>query len=114
MGSGPLTGLNEITLPEAIPGSSFFENKINPTVPETVLQACFLVLGHHRTVQATQEHAELFLNVFESCANLKTYESLEMLESSIAKINHYCLENLKVNQESCEHWVKVWEKGYHA
>lgn len=114
MGSGPLTGLNEITLPEAIPGSSFFENKTNPTVPETVLQACFLVLGNHRTVQATQEHAELFLNVFEMCAHLKVYESLEMLESSVSKFNQYCLANLKVNQESCEHWVREWERGYHA
>jgi len=114
MASGPLTGLNEITLPEAIPGSSFFSGKINPTLPETVIQASFLVLGNHRVVQAAEEHGELFLNAFETCAALKTYESLEALRSALSKLNEYCLKSLTVNAETCEKWVSIWENHQNA
>lgn len=114
MASGPLTGLNEISLPQAIPGSSFFKDKTNPTVPETVLQACFLVLGNHRTVQATQEHGELFLNIFEPCAALKVIESLDFLASSFQKFNEFCLKGLVANSESCERWVSIWESKQDA
>lgn len=110
MGSGPATGLDEITLPEAIPGSSFFSGKVNPTLPETVLQACYLVLGNHRSAQAAEEHGELYLNVFESLAVLKTYESLELIAISLDKLNEFCLKNIKVNAESCERWIQLWEK----
>jgi aspartate ammonia-lyase len=114
MASGPLTGLNEITLPKAIPGSSFFKDKTNPTLPETVLQACFLVLGNHRTVQAAQEHGELYLNIFEPCASLKVFESLEFLRSSIQKFNEFCLKGMIANAESCERWVSIWESKQNA
>lgn len=114
MGSGPATGLNEITLPEAIPGSSFFSGKVNPTLPETVLQACYLVLGNHRSVQAAEEHGELYLNVFESLAVLKTYESLELMTVALEKLNQYCLKNLKVNEESCKRWIEQWEEKQNA
>jgi len=114
MASGPLTGLNEITLPEAIPGSSFFSGKINPTLPETVIQASFLVLGNHRVVQASQEHGELFLNVFETCAALKTYESLEALTCALSKLNEHCLKALTINSEICEKWVSIWENHQNA
>ena len=114
MASGPLTGLNEISLPQAIPGSSFFKDKTNPTVPETVLQACFLVLGNHRTVQATQEHGELYLNIFEPCASLKVIESLEIMAASFQKFNEYCLKGLVANSESCERWVAIWESKQNA
>ena len=105
MASGPIAGFNELLLPEAIPGSSFFPGKVNPTLPETVLQACFLVLGNHRTVQASSEHGELFLNVFESCAALKVYESLGLFTEALTKLNEFCLSSLLVNAEACEKWV---------
>ncbi|NDD05949.1 MAG: aspartate ammonia-lyase, partial [Proteobacteria bacterium] len=110
MGSGPAAGFDEITLPEAIPGSSFFSGKVNPTLPETVLQACFLVLGNHRCVQAAEEHGELYLNVFETLAVIKTYESLEALSVALDKLNQHCLKNLKANSQSCQNWVRQWEE----
>jgi len=109
MASGPLTGLDEISLPQAIPGSSFFEDKVNPTLPETVLQACFLVLGNHRVVESAQEHAELYLNVFDTCACLKTLESLELLLHSFKKFNQFCLMELQANEATCRRWVSIWE-----
>ncbi len=45
MGSGPHAGLAEITLPAVQPGSSIMPGKVNPVVPESVVQACFQVVG---------------------------------------------------------------------
>ena len=40
MGSGPRCGLGEIFLPELQPGSSIMPGKVNPVIPEVVLQVC--------------------------------------------------------------------------
>jgi len=45
MGSGPNSGLAEITLPAVQPGSSIMPGKVNPVIPEAVIQACCQVVG---------------------------------------------------------------------
>ena len=45
MGSGPNSGLAEITLPAVQPGSSIMPGKVNPVIPEAVVQACCQVVG---------------------------------------------------------------------
>lgn len=99
LASGPKHGFGDIVLPKVIPGSSFFKNKSNPTIPETVLQACFLVLGKLRTSQAAIEHAELNLNVFEYCAGFATYEALEILANALVAWNQHCLTQIKTSEE---------------
>ena len=90
--SGPKQGLGELRLPQVIQGSSFFKAKNNPTIPETVLQGCFLALGRCRTAGLTLEHAELNLNVFETAGGFALYEALEILANSFQILNDSCLE----------------------
>ena len=40
MGSGPRAGIGEIFLPELQKGSSIMPGKVNPVIPEVVLQVC--------------------------------------------------------------------------
>jgi len=95
LASGPEHGFGEITLPQVIPGSSFFgPAKNNPTIPETVIQGCFLVLGRTRTALAALEHAELHLNVFESTAAFSALEAAKILENSLALWNSHCLPGI--------------------
>src|SRR6202023_4330449 len=65
LSSGPEGGFGEITLPAVQEGSSFFPGKINPVIPETMLQCCFQVLGCERVARVALERGELNLNVFE-------------------------------------------------
>ncbi len=106
LSSGPNFGFGEIALPAVQEGSSFFSNKNNPVVPETVLQACFHVLGNHRAVQATLEHAELNLNVFESGAFFHTLESLLIMQSALDLLLDKCLRNITVNQAKCAEMLR--------
>ena len=56
MGSGPRTGLAELQLPELQKGSSIMPGKVNPVIPEVVLQVAAQVIGNDTaiTVAGTQ------------------------------------------------------------
>ena len=56
MGSGPRTGLAEIFLPELQKGSSIMPGKVNPVIPEVVMQVAAQVIGNDTaiTVAGTQ------------------------------------------------------------
>jgi aspartate ammonia-lyase len=102
LSSGPEAGFNEIELPVVQVGSSFYPGKINPVVPETLLQCCLQVLGNDRVVQAALEHGELNVNVFESIAGTNILDSMKMFTRSIALFVELCLNDLKANHERCE------------
>ena len=59
MSSGPRSGFMEIQLPALSPGSSIMPGKINPTVPEMVIQIAHQVVGNDvavsilKTVEST-------------------------------------------------------------
>src|SRR3954454_24878124 len=46
MGSGPRTGFGELALPELQKGSSIMPDKVNPVIPEVVLQVAAQVIGN--------------------------------------------------------------------
>jgi fumarate hydratase class II len=50
MGSGPRCGLGEIALPSLQPGSSIMPGKVNPVVPESVLQVAAQVVGNDAAI----------------------------------------------------------------
>lgn len=105
LSSGPRFGFSEICLPAVQNGSSFFSNKNNPVVPETILQACFHVMGNHRAAQAAVEHAELSLNVFESGAFFHVLQSINILGAAMVLFNEKCLREMSVNETRCAEMV---------
>ncbi|OAH54795.1 MULTISPECIES: lyase family protein [Bacillaceae] len=101
LSSGPEAGFSEITLPSVQAGSSFFPGKVNPVIPETMLQSCFQVLGCDRIVQAALEHGELDLNVFEGMAGANLLNGLHMLTNSAHSFTERCLKDIASNEERC-------------
>jgi aspartate ammonia-lyase len=101
LGSGPRGGLGELVLPHVQEGSSFFSDKANPLVPETLLQACFQVLGCDRAVQAALEHGELHLQVFDGLAALNVLDALELLSNAVMRFEEGCLRGLVANEARC-------------
>jgi aspartate ammonia-lyase len=100
--SGPEGGFGEIVLPAVQAGSSFFPGKINPIVPETLIQCCFQVLGCDRAVQAALEHGELDLNVFEGIACINILDAMKMLEHALTHFIEQCLSGVEANEQRCE------------
>ncbi len=101
LSSGPEGGFGEITLPAVQEGSSFFPGKINPVVPETLLQCCFQVLGCERAARLALESAELNLNVFEGAAAANLFDAIEMMRRAVALFVELCLKGIIANKARC-------------
>jgi aspartate ammonia-lyase len=97
LSSGPEGGFAELNLPAVQEGSSFYPGKINPAVPETMLQCCFQVLGCERTVRLALERGELNLNVFSGVAAANLFDMMTMLHRALALFTERCLTGLTAN-----------------
>jgi aspartate ammonia-lyase len=101
LSSGPRGGFGEIVLPATQEGSSFFPGKINPVVPETLLHACFEVLGCDRVAHLALERGEPNLNVFESAAGINVLDAMGMLTRALGVFVAHCLVDLRANEARC-------------
>lgn len=101
LSSGPEAGFGELRLPAVQAGSSFFPGKINPVVPETLIQCCFQVIGLDRSVQASLEHGELNLNVWEGLAGFNVLDMMSMLERAIGKFTDRCVSGIEADADRC-------------
>ncbi len=82
MGSGPNTGLGEISLPDLQPGSSIMPGKVNPVIPEAVLMVCARVIGNDATVAWAGASGAFELNVQIPVMALGVLESLRLLSNA--------------------------------
>ena len=99
MGSGPEAGFGEIRLPAVQPGSSIMPGKINPAMPEFLMQACFQALGANTACQAALDHGELDLNVWESVMVFNVLDALDLLSCAVGAFEEKCVRGFKVNVE---------------
>ena len=63
MGSGPRAGIGEIFLPELQKGSSIMPGKVNPVMPEVVLQVAAQVIGNDTAITVGGMQGQFELNV---------------------------------------------------
>lgn len=101
LASGPEGGFGEIILPAVQEGSSIFPGKINPAIPETMIQCCFQVMGCERATRLALERGELNLNVFEGAAAANIFDAIEMMERSVALFAERCVSGLVANRKRC-------------
>ena len=97
MASGPQTGFGEIELPAIQPGSSAMPGKINPSVPEFLVQSCFQAIGRCTAVEMALDHGELDLNVWEAPVVTNILDAMSCLENGVAVFTRDCVEGMKVN-----------------
>ena len=82
MGSGPHTGLAEITLPAVQPGSSIMPGKVNPVIPESVIQACCQVVGLDAAVAMGATTSAFQLNTAMPLMGSNVIEQVQLLSTS--------------------------------
>lgn len=101
MGSGPRSGFMEVNVPALSPGSSIMPGKINPTVPEMVIQIAHQVIGNDVAVSVALYDGELDLNVWDSTFYKCLFESFTLVEEETKIFCRDCLEGIKANRERC-------------
>ncbi|MBW8481522.1 class II fumarate hydratase [Actinomadura parmotrematis] len=81
MGSGPRAGLAEIRLPDLQPGSSIMPGKVNPVVPEAVVQVAAQVIGNDAAIAFGGAAGAFELNVTLPMLARNLLESIALLAS---------------------------------
>ncbi len=99
MASGPHAGFGEIDIPAVQPGSSAMPGKVNPSVPEFLIQSCFQAIGRCKTGEMALDHGELELNVWEAPVVINILDALSCLENGVSVFTKDCVAGLKVNIE---------------
>jgi fumarate hydratase class II len=99
MGSGPRAGLAEIMLPELQKGSSIMPGKVNPVIPEVVIQVGAQVIGNDMaiTVAGTQGQFELNVRVPLIARNL--LDSIKLLANASRALDEKCVSGIEPNEE---------------
>jgi fumarate hydratase class II len=100
MGSGPRTGFGELSLPELQKGSSIMPGKVNPVIPEVVLQVAAQVIGNDMaiTVGGMQGNFELNVRVPMIARNL--LESIGILASASTLLAEKVIDGLEANEDA--------------
>src|SRR5919108_361166 len=99
MGSGPRTGLREIQLPELQKGSSIMPGKVNPVIPEVVLQVAAQVIGNDTAVTVAGSQGAFELNVRVPMMARNVFESIRILTSACHLLATRCVEGIQANED---------------
>jgi aspartate ammonia-lyase len=102
LSSGPRSGLSEIILPAVQPGSSIMPGKVNPVMPEMMMQASFQVYGNDYVITTAVDRGELDLNIWEPIIIKNLFESYEIMTNAISLFRDKCIRGIQANIEVCE------------
>lgn len=107
LSSGPECGFGELVLPAVQAGSSFFPGKVNPVIPEMMIQCAILVNANHHAVNSCYEHGEIHLNSFEPMMGFLVIRSAEMLSSAITSFAGRCVAGIELDIEHCANYAST-------
>ena len=99
MGSGPNTGLGEISIPDLQPGSSIMPGKVNPVIPEAVLMVAARVVGNDATVAWAGASGSFELNVQIPVIALGVLESIRLLSNATRLLADKTVVGITANVE---------------
>lgn len=101
LSSGPNSGISEYILPERQSGSSIMPGKVNPVIPEAVIQTCLEVIGNGSVLTHACASGNLELNAFMPLIADKLLNSIRILNNITLIFNDFCVKDLKINKEKC-------------
>jgi aspartate ammonia-lyase len=101
MSSGPEGGFGEIELPAIQPGSTLMPGKVNPVIPEMVIQAAYRVMAHDHEVSLVVMSGELELNAFLPLAADALLDSLDLLRRTDADFAELCVSGIVARVDRC-------------
>jgi len=102
MGSGPRAGIGEIFLPELQKGSSIMPGKVNPVIPEVVLQVGAQVIGNDTAITIGGMQGNFELNVRIPLIARNLLGSIHLLTTTCGLFAARCVEGIEANRDGCE------------
>jgi fumarate hydratase class II len=102
MGSGPRAGLAEIRLPELQKGSSIMPGKVNPVIPEVVIQVGDQVIGNDAAITVAGSQGQFELNVRVPLIARNLLDSIKLLAAAARLLDAKCVAGIEPNEERLE------------
>jgi fumarate hydratase class II len=99
LGSGPRSGLGELSLPENEPGSSIMPGKVNPTQSEALTMACCQVFGNQTAVTVAGSQGHFELNVYNPVLAYALLQSVKLLADAAVSFTDNCIVGIKANEK---------------
>jgi len=106
MASGPSAGIGEISLPQRQVGSSLMPGKINPVIPEAVIQVSIAVQANHQKITQAASQGNLELNAFMPLIADALLENLTLLSNACDIFYRLCVQGATVNEAVCRSQVE--------
>ncbi len=106
LGSGPRCGIGELKLPALQPGSSIMPGKVNPVIPEAVIQAAYQVMGNDTTITLAGQAGNFELNVTLPLLAHNILQSIDLLAGVTRMLSEKCLNALAADKARCEGYIE--------
>jgi fumarate hydratase class II len=98
MGSGPRAGIGELFLPELQKGSSIMPGKVNPVIPEVVLQVAAQVIGNDTAITVGGMQGQFELNVRIPLIARNLLQSIDLLANTARLFAEKCVDGIEANE----------------
>jgi fumarate hydratase class II len=100
LGSGPRSGLGELSLPENEPGSSIMPGKVNPTQCEALTMVCTQVFGNHAALTFAGSQGHFELNVFNPVMAYNFLQSVQLLSDAVVSFTDNCIVGIEAREDN--------------
>jgi len=106
LASGPRSGIGEITIPSLQPGSSIMPGKVNPVIPEAVLQVAAQVVGNDTAITMGGQAGNFELNVMLPVIAYNLLQSISILAAATEAFADKCISGITANQKVCAAYIE--------
>ena len=100
LGSGPRSGLGELSLPENEPGSSIMPGKVNPTQCEALTQVCVQVFGNNAALTFAGSQGHFELNVYNPLMAYNFLQSVQLLADAARSFTDHCVVGIEAREDN--------------
>jgi len=95
LGSGPRSGLGELSLPENEPGSSIMPGKVNPTQCEALTQVCVQIFGNNTAITFAGSQGHFELNVYNPVMGYNFLQSVRLMADAAVSFTDNCVVGIE-------------------
>ncbi len=106
LASGPRCGLGEINLPALQPGSSIMPGKVNPVIPEMLIQVAAQVVGNDATISLAGTGGNFELNVMLPVIAYNLLQSIDLLGNACRVAAEKCVRDISANPDKCAAYIE--------
>ena len=100
LGSGPRSGLGELSLPENEPGSSIMPGKVNPTQCEALTMVCTRIFGNEATMTFAGASGHFELNVFNPVMAYSLLQSITLMADAAESFTEHCVVGIEPREDN--------------